>query len=82
MGSGNANSGGADSNYSFLTFLHGPRSCIGQTFAKGEFVCLMAAIVGRFEMEMTVSMEDLEIAGGITARPKHLDVKLKVVEGW
>ncbi|KAK4994245.1 hypothetical protein LTR28_000952, partial [Elasticomyces elasticus] len=31
---GQANKGGADSNYSFLTFLHGPRSCIGQAFAK------------------------------------------------
>lgn len=29
MGSGRANNGGAESNFSFLTFLHGPRSCIG-----------------------------------------------------
>ena len=37
LGPGKANSGGAESNYSFLTFLHGPRSCIGQSFAKSEF---------------------------------------------
>ena len=82
MGPGNANSGGAESNYSFLTFLHGPRSCIGQAFAKGEFACLLAAIVGRFEMEMANPGEDLEVAGGITARPRHLNVRMKLVEGW
>ena len=37
LGPGKANSGGAESNYAFLTFLHGPRSCIGQSFAKAEF---------------------------------------------
>ncbi|MCJ1237413.1 hypothetical protein MMC14_005398 [Varicellaria rhodocarpa] len=82
MGPGNANSGGAESNYSFLTFLHGPRSCIGQAFAKGEFACLLAAIVGRFEMEMINPGEDLQISGGITARPRHLNVRMKLVEGW
>ena len=29
MGPGRANNGGAESNFGFLTFLHGPRSCIG-----------------------------------------------------
>ena len=28
------NKGSADSNYSFLTFLHGPRSCIGQKVSR------------------------------------------------
>ena len=51
MGPGKANSGGAESNYAFLTFLHGPRSCIGQAFAKAEFACLVAAVVGRFEIK-------------------------------
>ena len=47
---GKANSrGGADSNYSFLTFLHGPRSCIGQKFSQYELACLLAAWVGRYE---------------------------------
>lgn len=48
--SGNGNGeegkrGGADSNYSFLTFLHGPRSCIGQKFSQYELACLLAAWV-------------------------------------
>ncbi|RDA95936.1 hypothetical protein CP533_5897 [Ophiocordyceps camponoti-saundersi (nom. inval.)] len=31
------------SNYGFLTFLHGPRSCIGAGFARAELACLVAA---------------------------------------
>ncbi|KAK2590019.1 hypothetical protein QQS21_012297 [Conoideocrella luteorostrata] len=43
-----ASAGGASSNYALLTFLHGPRSCIGQAFSKAEFACLLAAWIGRF----------------------------------
>ncbi len=83
LGPGRTNTGGADSNYSFLTFLHGPRSCIGQSFAKAEFACLVAAIVGRFEMELENKDADVEIQGGITAKPKGgLNVSMKALEGW
>ena len=83
MGPGRANSGGADSNFSFMTFLHGPRSCIGQAFAKAEFACLLASIVGRFDMEFENKDAVIEIQGGITARPKGgLNVRMKVLEGW
>jgi cytochrome P450 len=82
MGPGAANTGGADSNYSFLTFLHGPRSCIGQAFAKAEFACLMAAWAGRFEMEFADKNYELKIGGGLTSKPKGLKVKLTAVEGW
>ena len=83
MGPGRANNGGAESAYSFLTFLHGPRSCIGQAFAKAEFACLLASLVGRFEMELEKKDFALEIQGGITARPKGgLRVRMKEVEGW
>ncbi|KAK3996473.1 cytochrome P450 4V2 [Cladorrhinum sp. PSN332] len=82
-----AASGSATSNYSFLTFLHGPRSCIGQQFAKGEFACLVASWVGRFEFELHNKEETdeskIDIKGGITARPsKGMFVKATVVEGW
>jgi cytochrome P450 len=77
------NTGGADSNYSFLTFLHGPRSCIGQRFAQAEFACLIATWVGKFEMELVDKDFVPEIIGGITAKPKGgLQVRLKIVEGW
>ncbi|KAI9796358.1 MAG: hypothetical protein M1833_006363 [Piccolia ochrophora] len=83
MGAGRANTGGADSNYSFLTFLHGPRSCIGSAFAKAEFACLLAALVGRFEMELANKDFVLDIQGGITTKPSDgLDVKLKIADGW
>ena len=80
---GQANSGGAVSNYAFLTFLHGPRSCIGQRFAVAELACLLAAFVGKYEFEMVNPDEKIEIKGGITARPRNgMHIKLKVVEGW
>lgn len=76
-------SGGAPSNYSFLSFLHGPRSCIGQRFALEEFACLLAAWVGRFEMEFADPNFKLDIVGGVTAKPRGgLKVKARVVEGW
>lgn len=70
MGPGKANTGGAESNYAVTTFLHGPRSCIGKDFAKAEFACLLAALVGRFEMELAEPERVLEIQGGITNGPK------------
>jgi cytochrome P450 len=75
LGTGRANTGGADSNYAITTFLHGPRSCIGK-----EFACLVAALIGRFELEFENGTWDLQIQGGITARPKGgLRVKLREV---
>ena len=83
MGPRKANNGGAVSNYSFLTFLHGPRSCIGQSFAKAEFECLLGSLVGRFEFELKNPEAEIKIQGGITSKPKGgLPIKLKVVEGW
>ncbi|KAK7952467.1 Cytochrome P450 [Apiospora aurea] len=75
------------SNYAFLTFLHGPRSCIGQAFSKAEFACLLAGWVGRFEFELGNKEEydekNMLIKGGITARPaRGLHVHATVVEGW
>jgi cytochrome P450 len=86
-GDARSTSGGASSNYAFLTFLHGPRSCIGQAFAKAEFACLLAAWVGRFAFELQdgrlLDERNLVIKGGVTARPaKGLHVKVGVVEGW
>lgn len=83
MGAGRANTGGAESNYAMLTFLHGPRSCIGQQFAKGELACLLAAFVGRFAFEMRDPNEKIEAKGGVTVRPASgMHIKLWVTEGW
>ncbi|KAI0161126.1 cytochrome P450 [Hypoxylon sp. FL1284] len=82
-----AASGGANSNYAFLTFLHGPRSCIGLAFARAEFACLLAAWVGRFEFRLKNAAElderNIEIKGGVTARPsKGMHVYATVLDGW
>ncbi|KAL9604660.1 MAG: hypothetical protein Q9219_000380 [cf. Caloplaca sp. 3 TL-2023] len=83
LGPGRAKSGGASSNYAFMSFLHGPRSCIGQAFAKAEFAVLVAGLVGRFEMELEDKEKEIEVSSGITARPKDgLRVRMRAVEGW
>jgi cytochrome P450 len=64
------NSGGAASNYSILTFLHGPRSCIGQGFAKAELRCLLAATILNFEWSLDMPVADVVPAGVITIKPK------------
>ncbi|KAL8921051.1 MAG: hypothetical protein Q9208_005942 [Pyrenodesmia sp. 3 TL-2023] len=67
-------------NYQFLTFLHGPRSCIGQSFAMGEFQCLVAAWVGAFETELQDPDFVPVIKGGITAKPRDgLHVRVRPV---
>ena len=81
MGPGRSNNGGATNNYAFLTFLHGPRSCIGSGFAKAELACLVAALVGRFEMELVRPDEELELLADITTKPKGgVDMRLKIAE--
>ncbi|KAJ5627862.1 hypothetical protein N7490_010090 [Penicillium lividum] len=69
LGPNRANTGGGTTNFSFMTFLHGPRSCIGQGFARGEFASLLAALVGSFEMTLAQS-PDVIIEAGLTSRPK------------
>ena len=81
-------SGGASSKYGMLTFMHGMRNCIGQSFAKAEMACIVATLVGRFEFELQNPLEldekNIKISkGGVTARPADgLLVKMKLVEGW
>jgi cytochrome P450 len=63
---GTANTGGAESNYAITTFLHGP--------------CLVASLFGRFEVAFEDEKYELQIQGGITARPKGgLKVRLRDV---
>ncbi|KAF7171586.1 hypothetical protein CNMCM5623_003955 [Aspergillus felis] len=83
MGPGKANTGGATSNYTFLSFLHGPRSCIGQGFAKAELACLLAAVVGSFEFELKYPDAPLEVREGATIAPKDgVLAKFTSLEGW
>lgn len=78
------NHGGATSNYDILTFLHGPRSCIGQGFAKAELRCLVAALVGRFELELARPEEEVVPHGVVTTKPRDgMFLRLRPRgEGW
>lgn len=78
-----ASSGGVKNNYGFLTFLHGPRSCIGKDFAKAEFLCLLAAWVARFKVSWPEGRRlEMEIWGWVTVRPGHkMPVVFEQVEG-
>jgi len=77
------NSGGALSNFSNLTFLHGPRSCIGEKFAKSEMKALIAVFCGTFAMSMA-DVDEVPIPyGAITTKPKNgMRLRLQVLDGW
>lgn len=60
--------GGTTSNFASLTFLHGPRACIGQDFAKAELRCAVAGLVGGFEVRLRPDQEEPRISGVITAK--------------
>ncbi|KAJ9645714.1 hypothetical protein H2199_002754 [Coniosporium tulheliwenetii] len=77
------NHGGAASNYSNMTFLHGPRSCIGQSFAKAELRALVAAFVSAFEIEMEDPSYVPMPAGVVTVKPRDgLRLRLTGLDGW
>ena len=82
LGEGKANSAGIESNYAFLTFLHGPRSCIGQSFAKGEFACLLAAWAGALETRFADADYVVTVRNGLTPRPKDLEVTVVALDEW
>ncbi|KAK2734503.1 hypothetical protein FQN57_001667 [Myotisia sp. PD_48] len=83
LGPGRANSGGAESNYAFLTFTHGPRSCIASGFAKSELMCLVAVLVGIFEMELEDPDKEFEVIMAATLKPKDgVRAKLRPLDGW
>ncbi|KAI1155446.1 cytochrome P450 [Nemania diffusa] len=76
--SGKPNShGGANSNYDFLTFLSGPRSCIGQGFARAEMRCLLACMINAFSWELATDEEKIP-SGAIAVKPANgMSLKLK-----
>ncbi|KAI5200675.1 hypothetical protein AUEXF2481DRAFT_37728 [Aureobasidium subglaciale EXF-2481] len=81
MGSGRANTGGAESNYSNMSFSHGPRGCIGASFAKAEFASLLAAWVLGFETTLVDPNMKADVTGGIIRRIKGgLRVKVSRVK--
>jgi cytochrome P450 len=63
--------GGASSNYDFLTFLQGGRNSIGQGFARAELRCLLAVMAMKFEWSLDMKEKDVTLGGSISIRPQH-----------
>jgi cytochrome P450 len=82
MRPGAAKTGGATTNYALTTFGHGPRGCIGQNFARIFLPCLVAAVVGRYEIELTNGSEAGRTKFGLRNIPESMWAKLTLVEGW
>lgn len=76
---GQAGLGGGKGPFSAITFLHGPRSCIGQSFSRAELKCLVAALVSKFDIQMADPNEKIEIGGMVTIKPKN-GMKLRLRE--
>jgi len=73
--------GGSTNNFANLTFIHGPRSCIGKDFSRAELLCLIAAWFGRFEVELEHPDLQKDIIGWVTIRPRHgLPVRFKEID--
>lgn len=80
-------SGGKISNFADLTFIHGPRGCIGERFARGEFASLLGAFVGRFEFrladETLYDESKVPIKGGVVSKMRDgCWTRVKQVPGW
>ncbi|KAF7531998.1 hypothetical protein G7054_g8360 [Neopestalotiopsis clavispora] len=81
-----AANGGGKTKYSLLTFIHGPRGCIGAGFSRAEFACLLATWVGRFDFRLANEEDHDEetlaiFPSGVTARPdKGLHVQCTIVD--
>ena len=58
------------SNYNYLTFFQGPRSCIGRRFAEVEMKILLVALIQRLRFDEVVKGRRVERKGMITTRPK------------
>ncbi|KAH8894668.1 cytochrome P450 [Thozetella sp. PMI_491] len=73
--------GNVTSNYDYLTFSHGPRSCIGQGFAKAELRCLLAAIIRSFSWELALEDSEIIPTGLITIKPANgLRLRMKILD--
>lgn len=57
-------------NYSYMTFLQGPRNCIGRRFAETEMKLLLLSLIQNFKFDEVVKGRVVEKQAMITTRPK------------
>ncbi|KAJ5744825.1 hypothetical protein N7533_009695 [Penicillium manginii] len=75
--------GGASTNFAQITFLHGPRACIGKDFAKAEFRCAVAGLFGKFQLQLKEPEQEITYGGTLTSQPiEGMHLKLTKLEGW
>ncbi|KAI1344556.1 cytochrome P450 4A12A [Xylariaceae sp. FL0016] len=80
--------GGALSKYSLMSFIHGPRDCIGRVFARHEMMCVLSCWIGKFEFVLDdpsyMDEDNVEISGGgFSSKPLHgIFVRARPVAGW
>ena len=71
----------AVTNYNYLTFLQGPRSCIGRRFSETEMKVLLVSLIQNLQFEQIEEGQKVEKQAIITTRPKGgMHLKLSAVE--
>jgi cytochrome P450 len=58
-------------NFSYMTFLQGPRNCIGRRFAETEMKVLLVELIKRLRFDEVVKGRYIEKKAMITTRPKN-----------
>ncbi|KAK9237098.1 cytochrome P450 [Lipomyces kononenkoae] len=72
----------ANNVMAFLTFLQGPRSCIGRRFAEIEFKSILLSLIGNFKFALKEG-RTVEFRTSITYRPLGgLPLVVTPVSGW
>ncbi|EIW82626.1 cytochrome P450 [Coniophora puteana RWD-64-598 SS2] len=66
-----------------LTFIDGPRTCLGKAFALAEFKAVLVTLVRNFEFDMRDAKAQIEVARGLLPRPRvvgegKVDLPLRV----
>ncbi|KUI64940.1 Cytochrome P450 72A14 [Cytospora mali] len=80
--------GGANTKYAHMSFIHGGRDCLGRNFAKAEMLTVIACWVGRFEWNLSDErdMDERRVplsGGSFSSKPLHgVWCKAKAVPGW
>jgi len=80
--------GGAKNPYSNNSFGHGPRTCIGERYAKSEVSAFIAGLIGRFEWEWKgageegLDAEPTWVTNVISKAKGGLWFNMKKLEGW
>ncbi|PLB51291.1 cytochrome P450 [Aspergillus steynii IBT 23096] len=70
--------GGAESVYAMLTFLHGPRNCLGSGYGRAKLSVMVAAFVAAFEFELEDPQEPILQNGRLATRPGDRNDRLMI----